>query len=111
VLCVGTTGPDAADPAPVPVEAPVDVVAGGAEDAVAPVDDEVLAEQAPTPSSAAVVRMAAAQLVRSDLSPAPRRPVTREIDMYLILPDLIRCRGPSPDAPSATGNDQDALRR
>jgi hypothetical protein len=70
VLCAGTTGPDAADPAPVPVEVPVGVVAGG-EDAVAPVDDEVLAEQAPTPSSAAVVRMAAAQLVRPDLFAAP----------------------------------------
>jgi hypothetical protein len=48
--------------------------AGGAEDAgdaVTPGDDEVLAEQAPTPSSAAVVRMAAAQLVRPDLFAAP----------------------------------------
>jgi hypothetical protein len=71
LLCPGTIGPDAADPAPVPGEAPVDVVAGGGEDAVAPVDDEVLAEQAPTPSSAAVVRMAAAQLVRPDLFAAP----------------------------------------
>jgi hypothetical protein len=95
----------------VPVEAPVEVAAGGAEDAVAPGDDEVLAEQAPTPSRAAVVTMAAAQLVRPDLFPAPRRPATREIDMYLILPDLIRCPGPPPDVPSATGNDQDALRR
>ncbi len=82
--------------------------AGGAADAVDPDDDEVLAEQALTPRSAAEIRMATGQLVRPELSFAPRRPVTCEIDMYLILPDLVRYPGPSPDAPSATGNDQDA---
>ena len=116
VLCAGTTpevpevpvaGADAADPAPVPVVAD----AGGAADAVDPDDDEVLAEQALTPRSAAEIRMATGQLVRPELSSVPRRPVTREIDMYLILPDLTRYPGPSSDAPSATGNDQDAAVR
>jgi hypothetical protein len=109
VLCAGTADPDAADPDPVPVAA----TAGGAEDAGAagPDDDEVLAEQALTTRSAAVVRRAAGQLVRSDVPAVPRRPVTREIDMYLILPDLVRCPGPSPDGPSATRNDQDTALR
>ena len=89
VLCAGTTGPATADPAPVPVVAD----AGGAADAVDPDDDEVLAEQALTPRSAAEIAMATDQLVRPELSSVPRRPVTRDLDMYLILPDLIRCRG------------------
>jgi hypothetical protein len=113
VLCAGTipeapaADPNAADPAPVPVGA----AAGGTEDAAGADDDEVLAEQALTPRSAAEIRMAAAQLVRSELPPEPRRRVTREIDMYPILPDLTWCPGPPSDAPSGTGNDQDALRR
>jgi hypothetical protein len=82
--------------------------AGGAADAVDPDDDEVLAEQALSPRSAAEIAMARDQLVRPEFSSVPRRPVTRDLDMYLILPDLVRCPGPSPDAPSGDGNDQDA---
>src|SRR5690349_1164054 len=66
--------------------------------------DEALAEQAPTPRRAAAVRTAAAHLVRPDGPPVPRRPATRVIDMYPMMPELARCVGPPADAPSATGN-------
>src|SRR5262245_46890000 len=100
----GTIGPDACDPpsagAP-PVWAPPAVApAGGA----AWLEDEALAEQALIPRMAAAVRTAAANPVRPDWLPVPRRPDTRMIDMYPIMPELARCVGPLTDAPSATGN-------
>jgi hypothetical protein len=109
VLCAGTTpaaGPEAADPAPVPAVA----LGGGVEDAAGLDEDAALAEQALTPSSAVAVRTAAAHPVRSRRPSAPRRPARRVIDMYPIMPDLAWCPGPPSDAPSGTGNNQDALR-
>src|SRR5690242_922611 len=101
--------PDACDPPSAcwpTAEPPAAALPAG----VAWLEDEALAEQALIPRRAAAVRTAAAHPVRPEWPPVPRRPATRVIDMYPIMPELRRCVGPLTDAPSATGNGQDALR-
>src|SRR5690348_7941475 len=83
-----------------PTEPPAAALPAG----VAWLEDGALAEQALIPRMAAAVRTAAAHPVRPGWPPVPRRPATRVIDMYPIMPELPRCAGPLTDAPSATGN-------